>query len=144
MITNVAIASDHAGYKLKRFLIDNLGEEITIKDFGTHSEESCDFPDFASKVSDFILKNDDYKGVLICGSGVGMSIAANKTSGIRAANISDIDTAVQSVEHNNANVICIGSDNVERDLSKEIVIKFLSSQFIEEDKYIRRVKKFEN
>tara|TARA_B100001250_G_C19374708_1_gene603575 strand:+ start:167 stop:601 length:435 start_codon:yes stop_codon:yes gene_type:complete len=144
MITNVAIASDHAGYKLKQFLIDNLGEEITIKDFGTHSEESCDFPDFASKVSDFILKNEDYKGVLICGSGVGMSIAANKTSGIRAANISDIDTAVQSVEHNNANVICIGSDNVERDLSKEIVIKFLSSQFIEEDKYIRRVKKFEN
>ena len=112
MINNIAIASDHAGYKLKQYLIDNLGEEITIKDFGTDSEESCDFPDFASEVSDFVLNNEDYRGVLICGSGVGMSIAANKISGIRAANVSDVDTAVQSVEHNNTNVLCLGSNNV--------------------------------
>ena len=143
MINSIAIASDHAGYQLKQYLIENLSEEVNIKDFGTDSDESCDFPDFASQVSEFILNNEDYRGVLICGSGVGMSIAANKISGIRAANVSDVNTAAQSVEHNNSNVLCLGANNVDRELSKEIVIKFLSSQFIQEDKYIRRVNKFE-
>jgi len=143
MVNSIAIASDHAGYQLKQYLIENLSEEVNIKDFGTDSDESCDFPDFASQVSEFILNNEDYRGVLICGSGVGMSIAANKISGIRAANVSDVNTAAQSVEHNNSNVLCLGANNVDRELSKEIVIKFLSSQFIQEDKYIRRVNKFE-
>ncbi len=143
MINSIAIASDHAGYQLKQYLIENLSKEVNIKDFGTDSDESCDFPDFASQVSEFILNNEDYRGVLICGSGVGMSIAANKISGIRAANVSDVNTAAQSVEHNNSNVLCLGANNVDRELSKEIVIKFLSSQFIQEDKYIRRVNKFE-
>ena len=143
MINNIAIASDHAGYELKQYLIDNLGEEITIKDFGTDSNESCDFPDFASKVSDFILNNEDYRGVLICGSGVGMSIAANKISGIRAANVSDVDTAVQSVEHNNANVLCLGSNNVKEDLAVRIVNSFLTSSFLNEENYVRRLKKIE-
>ena len=128
MINNIAIASDHAGYKLKQYLIDNLGEEITIKDFGTDSEESCDFPDFASEVSDFVLNNEDYRGVLICGSGVGMSIAANKISGIRAANVSDVDTAVQSVEHNNANVLCFG----ERLIDPEVAVTALNAWLNEE------------
>ena len=138
------IASDHAGYKLKQYLIDNLGEEITIKDFGTDSEESCDFPDFASEVSDFVLNNEDYRGVLICGSGVGMSIAANKISGIRAANVSDVDTAVQSVEHNNANVLCLGANNVNEGEAVTIVNSFLSASFLNEENYVRRVNKFEN
>jgi len=143
MINNIAIASDHAGYKLKQYLIENLGEETTINDFGTDSDESCDFPDFASEVSDFILNNEDYRGVLICGSGVGMSIAANKISGIRAANVSDVDTAVQSVEHNNANVLCLGSNNVKEDLAVRIVNSFLTSLFLNEENYLRRVKKIE-
>ena len=143
MINNIAIASDHAGYKLKQYLIENLGEETTINDFGTDSDESCDFPDFASEVSDFILNNEDYRGVLICGSGVGMSIAANKISGIRAANVSDVDTAVQSVEHNNANVLCLGSNNVKEDLAVRIVNSFLTSSFLNEENYLRRVKKIE-
>ena len=143
MITNIAIASDHAGYKLKQFIVDNLGEQITIKDFGTDSNESCDFPDFASKVSDFILNNEDYRGVLICGSGVGMSIAANKILGIRAANVSDVNTAVQSVEHNNANVLCLGSNNVKEDLAETIVNSFLAASFLNEENYLRRVNKIE-
>ena len=143
MITNIAIASDHAGYKLKQFIVDNLGEQITIKDFGTDSNESCDFPDFASKVSDFILNNQDYRGVLICGSGVGMSIAANKILGIRAANVSDVNTAVQSVEHNNANVLCLGSNNVKEDLAETIVNSFLAASFLNEENYLRRVNKIE-
>jgi len=143
MINSIAIASDHAGYQLKQYLIENLGEEVNIKDFGTDSDESCDFPDFASEVSEFILNNEDYRGVLICGSGVGMSIAANKTPGIRAANVSDVDTAVQSVEHNNANVLCLGSNNVKEDLAVRIVNSFLTSSFLNEENYLRRVKKIE-
>ena len=143
MINNIAIASDHAGYELKQYLIDNLGEEITIQDFGTDSNESCDFPDFASKVSDFILNNQDYRGVLICGSGVGMSIAANKILGIRAANVSDVNTAVQSVEHNNANVLCLGSNNTKEDLAETIVNSFLAASFLNEENYLRRVNKIE-
>ena len=143
MINNIAIASDHAGYELKQYLIDNLGEEITIQDFGTDSNESCDFPDFASKVSDFILNNQDYRGVLICGSGVGMSIAANKILGIRAANVSDLNTAVQSVEHNNANVLCLGSNNVKEDVAETIVNSFLAASFLNEENYLRRVNKIE-
>ena len=117
--------------------------EITIQDFGTDSNESCDFPDFASKVSDFILNNQDYRGVLICGSGVGMSIAANKILGIRAANVSDVNTAVQSVEHNNANVLCLGSNNVKEDLAETIVNSFLAASFLNEENYLRRVNKIE-
>ena len=144
MINNIAIASDHAGYQLKQYLIESLGEEVNIKDFGTDSDESCDFPDFASEVSEFILNNEDYRGVLICGSGVGMFIAANKTSGIRAANVSDVDTSVQSVEHNNANVLCLGANNVNQDLAVTIVNSFLSASFLNEENYVRRVKKLEN
>ena len=144
MINSIAIASDHAGYQLKQYLIENLSEEVNIKDFGTDSDESCDFPDFASEVSEFILNNEDYRGVLICGSGVGMSIAANKISGIRAANVSDVDTAVQSVQHNNANVLCLGSNNVKEDLAVGIVNSFLSASFLNEENYVRRVNKFEN
>ncbi len=144
MINNIAIASDHAGYQLKQYLIENLSEEVNIKDFGTDSDESCDFPDFASEVSEFILNNEDYRGVLICGSGVGMSIAANKTSGIRAANVSDVDTSVQSVEHNNANVLCLGANNVNQDLAVTIVNSFLSASFLNEENYVRRVNKLES
>ena len=143
MINNIAIASDHAGYQLKQYLIESLGEEVNIKDFGTDNDESCDFPDFAFEVTEFILNNEDYRGVLICGSGVGMSIAANKISGIRAANVSDVDTAVQSVQHNNANVLCLGSNNVKEDLAVRIVNSFLTSSFLNEENYLRRVKKIE-
>ena len=110
MKKNLAIASDHAGYKLKQFLVENL-KELNLKDFGTNDEESCDFPDFASKVCDFVLHDTSFRGLLICGSGVGMSIAANKIKGIRASNVTNEDMAIQSVEHNNVNVFAVFEQN---------------------------------
>ena len=86
MVNKIAIASDHAGFELKQLLIESLSSDLEIEDLGTDSFEPCDFPDYATKVTDFVLDNEDTKGVLICGTGVGMSIAANKVKGIRASN----------------------------------------------------------
>ena len=143
MKKNLAIASDHAGYKLKQFLVENL-KELNIKDFGTNDEESCDFPDFASKVCDFVLHDTSFRGLLICGSGVGMSIAANKIKGIRASNVTNEDMAIQSVEHNNVNVLCLGSNNVSKADSLKIVLSFLNSEMSNEEKYQKRINKLED
>ena len=144
MISKVAIASDHAGYNLKEYIVNNLDDKVVVSDFGTNSNESCDFPDFASKVCEFVLKNNNTRGILICGSGVGMSIAANKFAGIRAANVTDELTAVQSVEHNNVNILSLGSNNVSNELALNIIYAFLDSKFSEEERYQRRVNKFAN
>ena len=144
MIQDLAVASDHAGYELKQFLIKNLKDNLNIIDFGTNNSASCDFPDYAKEVCNYILENKTFKGLLICGSGVGMSIASNKIHGIRASNVTDEATAIQSVEHNDVNVLCLGSNNVSKENALSIVKKFQISEFIKEDKYIRRVKKLEN
>lgn len=144
MISKVAIASDHAGYNLKEYIVNNLDDKVVVSDFGTNSNESCDFPDFASKVCEFVLENKNTRGILICGSGVGMSIAANKFAGIRAANVTDELTAVQSVEHNNVNILSLGSNNVSNKLALNIISAFLDSTFSEEERYQRRVNKFAN
>ncbi len=144
MISKVAIASDHAGYNLKEYIVNNLDDKVVVSDFGTNSNESCDFPDFASKVCKFVLENNNTRGILICGSGVGMSIAANKFAGIRAANVTDELTAVQSVEHNNVNILSLGSNNVSNELALNIIYAFLDSKFSEEERYQRRVNKFAN
>ena len=144
MIQNLAIACDHAGYKLINYIINNLQREINIKDFGTNSEESCDFPDFAKEVCDYVVNNESFKGLLICGSGVGMSISANKIKGIRASNVVDKETAIQSVEHNDANVLCLGANNVNKDDAIVIVESFLHAQLIKEERYLRRISKLED
>ena len=144
MIQNLAIACDHAGYKLKNYIINNLQREINIKDFGTNSEESCDFPDFAKEVCDYVVNNESSKGLLICGSGVGMSISANKIKGIRASNVVDKETAIQSVEHNDAKVLCLGANNVNKDDAIVIVESFLHAQLIKEERYLRRISKLED
>ena len=144
MIQNLAIACDHAGYKLKNYIINNLQREINIKDFGTNSEESCDFPDFAKEVCDYVVNNESSRGLLICGSGVGMSISANKIKGIRASNVVDKETAIQSVEHNDANVLCLGANNVNKDDAIVIVESFLYAQLIKEERYLRRISKLED
>tara|TARA_A100000164_G_C21806197_1_gene723180 strand:- start:366 stop:797 length:432 start_codon:yes stop_codon:yes gene_type:complete len=143
MIKNLAVASDHAGYKLKQYLIENL-KEFNLKDFGTDKEESCDFPDFASKVCKFVLQDSSFRGLLICGSGVGMSIAANKFKGIRASNVTNEDMAIQSVEHNNVNVLCLGTNNVSNVDSLKIVLSFLNSEMSNKEKYHRRINKLED
>ena len=144
MIKNLAIASDHAGYNLKSFVLNNLKKEINLKDFGTDSDRSCDFPDFAKEVCEFVLSNKSSRGLLICGSGVGMSIAANKIRGIRASNVSDKETAKQSVEHNNVNVLCLGSNNVSEENVIELIETFLDAELINEERYKRRISKLED
>ena len=144
MFTKVAIASDHAGYDLKHYILNNLDKNIDVNNFGTDSNDSCDFPDYASKVCKYILENQDYRGILVCGSGVGMSIAANKFVGIRAANVSNKETAIQSVEHNNVNVLSLGSSNVDNDSAMDIIAAFLAASFSKEDRYLRRINKLTN
>lgn len=141
MLTKVAIGSDHAGYDLKNHILNNLDNEVVVHDFGTNSTDSCDFPDYASKVCEYILENQDYRGILICGSGVGMSIAANKFAGIRAANVSNKETAIQSVEHNNVNVLSLGSNNVQNEVAMNIISAFLNATFSKEERYLRRINK---
>ena len=144
MIQNLAIASDHAGYKLKNYIVNNLKKEINLKDFGTDSDESCDFPDFAKEACDFVINNESSRGLLICGSGVGMSIAANKILGIRASNVVDKETAIESVEHNDVNVLCLGANNIDEENVIEIVESFLEAKLIQEERYLRRISKLED
>ena len=144
MIQNLAIASDHAGYRLKNYIVNNLKKEINLKDFGTDSDESCDFPDFAKEACDFVINNESSRGLLICGSGVGMSIAANKILGIRASNVVDKETAIESVEHNDVNVLCLGANNIDEENVIEIVESFLEAKLIQEERYLRRISKLEH
>ena len=144
MIQNLAIASDHAGYRLKNYIVNNLKKEINLKDFGTDSDESCDFPDFAKEACDFVINNESSRGLLICGSGVGMSIAANKILGIRASNVVDKETAIESVEHNDVNVLCLGANNIDQENVIEIVESFLEAKLIQEERYLRRISKLED
>ena len=144
MIQNLAIASDHAGYNLKNFILKNLKNDINVKDFGTDSDKSCDFPDYAKQVCEFVICNESTRGLLICGSGVGMSIAANKFKGIRAANVVDVETAKQSVEHNDINVLCLGSKNIIESNVMDIIEIFLKAKFIQKERYIRRISKLEH
>ena len=144
MIQNLAIASDHAGYRLKNYIVNNLKKEINLKDFGTDSDESCDFPDFAKEACDFVINNESSRGLLICGSGVGMSIAANKILGIRASNVVDKETAIESVEHNDVIVLCLGANNIDEENVIEIVESFLEAKLIQEERYLRRISKLED
>ena len=143
MIKNLAIASDHVGYRLKNYIVNNLKSEININDFGTNSDESCDFPDFAKEACNFVVNNESSRGILICGSGVGMSIAANKILGIRASNVVDKETAIQSVEHNDVNVLCLGANIINEENVIDIVRSFLEAKLINEERYLRRISKLE-
>ncbi len=143
MIQNLAIASDHVGYRLKNYIVNNLKSEININDFGTNSDESCDFPDFAKEACNFVVNNESSRGLLICGSGVGMSIAANKILGIRASNVVDKETAIQSVEHNDVNVLCLGANIINEENVIDIVKSFLEAKLIKEERYLRRISKLE-
>ena len=143
MIKNLAIASDHVGYRLKNYIVNNLKSEININDFGTNSDESCDFPDFAKEACKFVVNNESSRGLLICGSGVGMSIAANKILGIRASNVVDKETAIQSVEHNDVNVLCLGANIINEENVIDIVRSFLEAKLINEERYLRRIGKLE-
>lgn len=137
----VALGCDHGGYHLKNDIIKHLeSKNIEVKDFGTYSTESCDYPDYALKVAEEVAsKNYDF-GILICGTGIGISIAANKVPGIRAALCSDTFSAYATREHNDANILALGARVVGPGLALDIVDTFLNAKF-EGDRHINRINK---
>lgn len=137
----IALGSDHAGLKLKKEIMEHLkGKDIEFKDFGTNTEESCDYPDYAKEVANQVANKNYDLGILICGTGIGISIAANKVPGIRAALCSDTFSAHSAREHNNANILALGERVVGVGLALDIVDTFLSSEF-QGGRHKRRVDK---
>lgn len=138
----IVVGSDHAGYdlkaELKRF-IESLGHELI--DVGTGSNEAVDYPDIARAVGEAIAGGRADRGVLVCGSGVGASIAANKVRGVRAAICHDAYSAHQGVEHDDMNVLTLGARIIGIELAKELVFHYLAANFSEEERHVRRVNK---
>ncbi len=138
----IAIGSDHRGFKYKEKLIKYLYEKHKIKDFGTFCEESCDYPDYAYKVAKAVVSKKFERGILICGSGNGICIAANKVKGIRAAIGYSEKAAEFAVRHNNANIICF-SEDFPLEFVKKAVKKFLNAKF-EGGRHLKRVNKIKD
>jgi len=135
-----AIGSDHGGFNLKQQIIFYLEEKnIPYKDFGTYTTESVDYPVYAGKVSEAVLSGEYENGILICTTGIGISIAANRNKGIRAAVCTDTYTARMTRLHNNANILCLGGAVVGYGLALQIVETFLNTDFSNEEKHIRRI-----
>jgi ribose 5-phosphate isomerase B len=138
----IVLGADHRGYELKDALVSylqSLGHDVT--DVGTNSGESVDYPDLARTVGEAVREGRAERGILVCGSGVGACVAANKLAGVRAAITHDVYSAHQGVEHDDMNVICLGSKVVNETLAREIVDAFIGAEFIPEERYIRRLEK---
>ena len=141
-MARIAIASDHAGFKLKQDLVKYLGElGHTVTDLGTNSEAPVDYPDYAAAVGDAVRGGTGERGVLICGSGVGASVAANKLNGIRAGLCHDTYSAHQGVEHDDMNVLVLGARVIGPALAQELVAAFVHATFSGEERHVRRLNK---
>jgi ribose 5-phosphate isomerase B len=138
----VALGCDHAGFPLKSEIIEYLKSlGITVLDYGCHSIEEVDFPDITRSVCQSIKNGEAARGLMVCGTGVGASIAANKFVGIRAAVCHDVHSAHQSVEHDDVNVMCIGAKIVGSWLAKDLINAFILAEFSTEEHFRRRVRK---
>jgi ribose 5-phosphate isomerase B len=138
----VAVAADHAGYALKQELIPSLRSlGHAVKDLGIHSPEPVDYPDVAEWVARAVLAGAVERGVLICGSGVGASVAANKVPGIRAGLCHDTYSAHQGVEHDDMNILVLGARVIGLELARELVRAFLEARFTHEERHERRLVK---
>ncbi|MCC6456455.1 MAG: ribose 5-phosphate isomerase B [Caldilineaceae bacterium] len=138
----VAVGNDHAGLPIKAAVIDelqNLGHEVS--DLGVNETKSVDFPDFAGRVGRALQEGEAERGILICGSGVGVCIAANKLRGVRASIAHDTYSAHQGVEHDGMNVLCLGGRIIGEAVARELVRAFVNAHFQEEARFIRRVDK---
>ena len=142
---DVAVAFDHRGVKLRERLLgelETLGHEIL--DLGTHTDaERIDYPDKARELGESIQRGDAERGILVCGSGVGASIAACKLAGIRAAICHDVYSAHQGVEHDDMNVLCLGSEVIGAELAVDLVRAFLGARFDGGERYVKRLQKIE-
>jgi ribose 5-phosphate isomerase B len=141
----VALASDHAGFELKKILSDHLQRNAhLVLDVGTYSADPVDYPDFAEAVAQSVLRGEAERGILICGSGVGASVAANKIPGIRAGLCHDCYSAHQGVEHDDINVLVLGARVIASELAKDLSLAFLNARFTNEERHQRRLKKIHN
>ena len=139
----VAVAFDHRGVELRDAVFEALAAHEVV-DLGTDSDaERVDYPDKARELGEAILGGDAERGVLVCGSGVGASIAACKLPGIRAAICHDVYSAHQGVEHDDMNVLCLGSEVVGASLARDLIAAFLAARFDGGDRYVKRLKKIE-
>jgi RpiB/LacA/LacB family sugar-phosphate isomerase len=142
MTMNIAVASDHAGFFLKEKVIEYLGSlGHTVEDLGTHDTTPVDYPDFAEAVAAAILSQHAERAVLICGSGVGASVAANKFRGIRAGLCHDTYSAHQGVEHDHMNVLVLGGRVIGEALARELVGAFVNAKQSQEERHLRRLAK---
>jgi ribose 5-phosphate isomerase B len=138
----IAIGGDHAGFTLKQHLVELIkkwGHEVN--DLGAFNTEPSDYPDFAKSVGMAVQKGEAERGLIVCGSGIGACVAANKLKGIRAALISDTYSARQGVDHDDVNVLCLGGRVVGPALAEEIVKAFLAAKFSGEERHLRRLNK---
>lgn len=140
----IALGSDHGGYDIKQVIIRHLEERgISYKDFGCYDKSSCDYPEFGRAAAQAVADGECEKGIVICTTGIGISITANKIKGIRAALCADSLTAKLTRQHNDANVLALGGGIIGPNLAVEIVDTFLDTAFSEEEKHRRRVQKIE-
>lgn len=138
----IAIGSDHGGFRLKEEIvkvIEQLGHEVT--DYGCTCGDAVDYPDYASEVCDKVVSGEVDRGILICGTGIGMSIAANKIPGIRCALVHDVFSAKATREHNDTNVLAMGERVIGPGLAAEIVRVWLTTEFSNEERHINRIQK---
>ncbi len=141
----IALGCDHGGYKLKKAVIKYLEENnIEYKDFGTYSEESCDYPIYGKLAANAVASGECEKGIIICGTGIGISITANKIKGIRAALCHDVFSAKATREHNDANMLAMGARVIGEGLAIEIVKAFLGTEFSNDERHIRRINMIED
>ena len=140
----IALGSDHGGYALKQELIAYLEKKgLEYKDFGCYDEKSCDYPEYAHAVAHAVASGEADRGVLICGTGIGMCLAANKVKGIRAALCGDCFSAQMTREHNDANVLCLGARVLGSGLALKIAETFLNTEFSGDERHMRRISKIE-
>ncbi len=141
----IAIGSDHGGFALKQEIIAYLKDNnIEFKDFGCYDTNSVDYPEIAHKVAHSIVNGECEKGILICGTGIGISIAANKVPGIRCALCHDVFSAEATREHNDSNIIAMGGRVIGPSLAVKIVDTFLNTPFSNDERHIRRISQIEN
>ena len=140
----IAIGSDHGGFALKQAVMKHLEKRgLEYKDFGTYSEESCDYPEYGRAVAEAVASGEFERGILICGTGIGISITANKVPGIRAALCTDCFCAEATRQHNDANILAMGGRVVGEGLALKIVDTFLDTPFSGDERHIRRIAKIE-
>ena len=140
----IAVGCDHGGFELKQAVMKHLEERgEAYHDFGTYSTESCDYPDYGKAVAQAVASGEYEYGILICGTGIGISIAANKVPGIRAALCGDCFSAEATRSHNDANILAMGARVVGEGLALKIVDTFLDTPFSNDERHIRRISKIE-